>query len=189
MRFPDAQIEALLDRMYPVGSLFLSTLSTNPYILLGYGKWQAFAVGRALVGVDIADPDFDAAEKTSGTKTVTPGGTVSQPTFSGTPFTEIINHTHPVVVTDPGHTHVQGAASTATGPNVGSTPDASTNTRVNSGYSTSSSATGITAGTENPAGGVNSITPEGTVSQPTFSGNLQSNVQPSIAVFVWERIE
>jgi hypothetical protein len=189
MRFPQASptIEDTIHRLYPVGSLFFSVLPTNPAEQLGIGTWEAFAVGRALVGVNAADADFDAAEKTAGSKTVAPSGTVSQPTFSGVPITSVINHTHPVVVTDPGHTHVQGEASVATGGLVGSTPDASTNTRVNAGYSTSSAQTGITAATQNPAGGVASITPQGTVSQPTFAGNASSVVQPSIAIHIWRR--
>lgn len=35
---------------YPVGSLFLSTVSTNPATLLGYGTWVAYGEGRVLVG-------------------------------------------------------------------------------------------------------------------------------------------
>jgi hypothetical protein len=100
----------------------------------------------------------------------TPQGTVSQPTLSINPITEVINHTHPVSVTDPGHSHVQGVNSATTGGLSGYTPDTSSNTRVNSGYSTSSATTGITAAAQAPAGGVSSITPTGTVSQPAFTG-------------------
>lgn len=112
------------------------------------------------------------------TGTVTPAGTISWPagvpTFAGTPFSSVINHTHTVMITDPGHTHVQTVNSATTGPNSGYGVDTSTNNGVNSGYSTASATTGITASTANPAGGVSSITPAGTVAWPagvpTFAG-------------------
>lgn len=94
---------------------------------------------------------------TGGSFSYTPAGTISA-------ITEVINHTHTVNVTDPGHTHVQGVNSATTGPNQGYGTDSSTNTRIDSDYSTSSATTGITAGTDNPAGGVGSIT-------PTFTGD------------------
>jgi hypothetical protein len=140
---------------FPVGSVFVSVVATNPGTLLGYGTWAALGAGRVLVGVNPADPDFDAAKKTGGAKT----------------SSAVVNHTHPVVVTDPGHAHVQGVNSTATGGLSGYTADTSTNTRVNSGYSTSSAVTGVTATTSNPAGGVANF----------------SIMPPFLAVYFWER--
>jgi hypothetical protein len=96
----------------------------------------------------------------------------AQLTHSGTAIgdhviSEVVNHTHPINVTDPGHAHVQGVNSTATGGLAGYTADTSTNTRVNSGYSTSSSQTGITATSNNPSNGVASITLQHSVTQPS----------------------
>lgn len=59
--------EALLERVYPVGSIYMSVNSTNPGTLFG-GTWVSFGEGRVLVGVDANDTDFNAAQKTGGEK-------------------------------------------------------------------------------------------------------------------------
>jgi hypothetical protein len=88
---------------------------------------------------------------TNGTGTVTATGTINTPTlswpagvptFSGTPFTSVINHTHTVT-------------------SVGSSATGST-TNLTGASDTSST----TATAANPAGGVSSITPAGTVAWP-----------------------
>ena len=59
---------------FPVGSVFIAVVSTNPATLLGYGTWSAFGAGRVLVGLDSGDPDFDTVEETGGAKTVASAG-------------------------------------------------------------------------------------------------------------------
>lgn len=54
---------------YPVGAIYMSTISTNPATLLGFGTWTAFAAGRVLVGFDAGQTEFDTVEKTGGAKT------------------------------------------------------------------------------------------------------------------------
>lgn len=128
--------------------------------------------GRMPLGTLQANGDVGS---TGGSDAITPAGSISQPVFTGDLITDVLNHTHSINITDPGHSHVQGVNSTASGGLSGYTADTSTNNRVNSGYSTSSSTTGITAGMENPSGGVASITPSGTVSQPIFTGTQMDN--------------
>jgi hypothetical protein len=41
---------AFLASMYPVGSIYTSTASTNPNTLFGFGTWVAFGAGRVMVG-------------------------------------------------------------------------------------------------------------------------------------------
>lgn len=60
----------ILDAVYPVGSIYISTAGTNPGTFLG-GTWTAFATGRTLVGIDTNDTDFDTSEETGGEKTHT----------------------------------------------------------------------------------------------------------------------
>lgn len=53
----------------PVGSVYLSVVSTNPATLLGYGTWAQIAQGRALLGVG------DGTDANSDTLSVTAEGT------------------------------------------------------------------------------------------------------------------
>ena len=55
---------------HPIGSLFETTVATNPGTLYG-GTWAAWGGGRTPVGVNTADTDFSTVEKTGGEKTHT----------------------------------------------------------------------------------------------------------------------
>ena len=62
----------IMAAVYPVGSLYLNaTNATNPATLLGFGTWVAFGAGRMPVGFNAADPLFDTAEETGGSKDAT----------------------------------------------------------------------------------------------------------------------
>lgn len=166
----------------PAGAIVLVATGTCP---IGFTEVTALD-GRTPIGTLAANANIGA---TGGSDNLTPAGSVSAPTFVGTPFTDIINHTHTVTVTDPGHTHTQASHthtqsvnSATTGGSSGYTPDTSTGTSVTSGYSTgsatpviNSATTGITATSANPAGGVTSITPAGTIGAPAFTGNAADN--------------
>lgn len=56
---------------WPVGSIFLSAVSTDPATMLGGGTWVAIGTGRTMVGFNGADTDFDTALETGGAKTHT----------------------------------------------------------------------------------------------------------------------
>jgi hypothetical protein len=84
-------ITASLQAVYPVGSIYINaTNSANPSTLFGFGTWVAFGTGRVPVGFDAADTNFNAAEKTGGSKDAI-----------------VVSHTHSI--TDPGHTHTSNA--------------------------------------------------------------------------------
>jgi microcystin-dependent protein len=46
-------------------------VNENPGITFGIGVWEAFGIGRTLVGVDVAQVEFDSVQKTGGAKTHT----------------------------------------------------------------------------------------------------------------------
>ena len=64
----DIGTSAIFLASHPVGSLFETTVSTNPGALYG-GTWAAWGGGRVPVGVNTADNDFNTVEKTGGKKT------------------------------------------------------------------------------------------------------------------------
>ena len=64
----DIGTSAVFLASHPVGSLFETTVSTNPGTLYG-GTWAAWGGGRVPVGVNTADSDFNTVEKTGGKKT------------------------------------------------------------------------------------------------------------------------
>lgn len=63
-------INDLPQKIFPVGSIYISVTNTNPSSFLG-GTWVAFGQGRTLVGVDTSQSEFNTVQKTGGAKTVT----------------------------------------------------------------------------------------------------------------------
>jgi len=62
---------SIIGVIYPIGSIYISTLSTNPNTLLGVGTWIRVAEAQYLVGLKAADADFGIVEATGGSKTHT----------------------------------------------------------------------------------------------------------------------
>ena len=60
---------ALLAKIYPVGSLYLSTVNVSPASFLG-GEWVPWGTGRTPVGVDAAQTEFASPEQVGGAKSV-----------------------------------------------------------------------------------------------------------------------
>lgn len=85
-----AFVQTALQAVYPVGSIYINaTNSTNPGTLLGFGTWTAFGAGRVPVGFNAADPLFDIAEETGGSKDAI-----------------VVSHTHTgTTVSNGAHTH------------------------------------------------------------------------------------
>ena len=57
--------------MHPVGSIYMTTVETNPSEIFGFGTWELWGAGRVPVGVDTTQTEFNTIEKTGGAKTHT----------------------------------------------------------------------------------------------------------------------
>jgi len=162
----------LLEIEYPIGCLYISTVSTDPADLFGFGTWSLFGSGRIMVGIDSGDTDFDTAEETRGTKT------------------------HTLVEAEiPAHLHTVNPPSTTSGNN------SATHTHTYTRYSTvthnKSGSAQPACWTGNPGSSVNS----GNASQDhthtvdiaefdsgnAGSGGAHNNLQPYVVVCVWKR--
>lgn len=68
----DGKVNAddFLNKIYPVGAIYLSINNVNPGTLFG-GTWERFGQGRVLVGVNESDSSFNQPKKTGGEKTHT----------------------------------------------------------------------------------------------------------------------
>src|SRR3990167_11384900 len=185
-------IADVLAAVYPVGALYVSTVSTSPATLFGFGTWAAFAAGRVLVGLDATDPDFDVAEETGGAKTVAAVGTNSVPIFTGSAlgthahaYTDIVQHTHAVNITDGGHNHTQNSHN--------HTQDAHSHTQASTTTSTGSTSNRLgTNDTSSTAVNTGNAT---ATNQPEAahthslggSGTALNVVNPYFVVYIWKR--
>jgi len=58
--------DALVNRIYPIGSIYITVMNIDPNTTFGIGSWQAFATGRTLVGIDSNHSKFNTVGKTGG---------------------------------------------------------------------------------------------------------------------------
>ncbi|MFR1619051.1 phage baseplate protein [Megamonas funiformis] len=157
-----AKYAPMLDTMkkiYPVGSIYMSTVSTNPATLFGFGRWEAMPAGRVLLAQGTASWGTYNAGSTGGEAThqLTVG---EMPAHSHKATTNTTgNHTHPI----PLYT-VSGG-----GPAGG--PKYDPNNVINNGTSGSSGNHSHTV-TINNSGN----------NQP------HNNLQPYIVVYMWQRV-
>lgn len=57
--------------MHPVGSIYMTTVASNPADVFGFGTWELWGAGRVPVGIDTEQDEFNEVEKTGGEKEVT----------------------------------------------------------------------------------------------------------------------
>lgn len=151
----------VINAIYPVGSLYMSTVSTDPASVLGVGTWAAYAAGRALVGVgNNGETSWTAGlQRGSETHQLTAAEMPSHTHGPGTLKTDNSgSHTH-------GYTQVYSPAAGGWGDGVG----------VASRFA------------QTGAGGNHTHNVTSGVTAATGGDGAHNNVQPSIGIYVWRR--
>ena len=151
---------------FPVGSLYLSFLSTNPATSLGYGTWVAAAVGRFLVGIDAGQTEFDTVRETGGAKTHV------------LTAAEMPAHTH----TQDAHNHTQNAHSHVIRSQTATTGSA---TSYEHGALDTSSAEAEATETTDPT--TATCVGATATNQNTGGGAAHNNLPPYCVVYAFER--
>ena len=119
-----AFVQAALQALYPIGSIYSSTVSTNPGTLFGFGTWVAYAAGRVLIGTDgstyspgatggsadaiVVSHTHTASSSSSFTGSSVTSGAQSADhthTWSGTTSGQSNSHSHAVTVNSDGSAH------------------------------------------------------------------------------------
>jgi microcystin-dependent protein len=156
----------IVDSIYPVGSIYMSTSSTSPATLFG-GTWTAWGAGKVPVGINTSDTDFATVEKTGGAKTVT------------LTSSQIPSHSHGVGTiagaSAGAHTHTLNLQKTTWSGSSGNkvVVDAT------SGYTALTNKSTASAG-------AHTHTMSGSTAT-TGSGGSHTNLQPYIVCYMWKR--
>jgi len=164
-----AFVRNVMELLHPVGSVYISTVSTNPNTLFGFGTWTAFGSGKVLVGQDTNDSDFNVLEETGGSKTHNHGGSTGGHSLTES---QMPRHYHEYVAPN-SITSPQGGTASY-GIYGGGTPDDGA----------------IRTGTWSAGAGAESGgTETGTSNGASHSHDISSadNMQPYIVVKMWKR--
>lgn len=70
-------VNSVINKIYPIGALYTTTVNSTPQTILGLGTWQRFGEGQVIVGYSTTDSDFGTVV-TAGSGT-TQGGSKTIP--------------------------------------------------------------------------------------------------------------
>ena len=155
-----------LKKVYPVGSIYMSTVSTNPATLFGFGTWEAMPAGRVLL----------AQGKSSWGTTYNAGSTGGEATHKLT-VGELPTHSHT------GNINTKNLSGTFISKSVerdssGIVSNISTNKVGNSSGGSGNTGTEYT---------INASHTHTIVINNKGSSQAHNNIQPYIAVYIWKR--
>ena len=147
-----------LKKVYPVGSIYMSTVSTNPATLFGFGTWEAMPAGRVLL----------AQGKSSWGTTYNAGSTGGEATHQLT-VGELPSHNHSGSTNTTGeHTHTFA---------VTSEENSNDSNKPTVGYNNAGTYTTSSAGNHSHTVTINN----------TGSNTAHNNMMPYISVYMWKR--
>lgn len=176
-------VREFVQKQWPVGSVHISVVATNPADTIGYGTWASLG-GYVLVGYLAGDPDFGTPGATLGAKTK------AISVHAGSAVADHADHTHGVTsnVTVAGHdnhTHTFVQTANAAGDLVAQ--DLTAAGVAAAGTSDGVSATLTHAVTNNAVTSAGaSATLSHTVTQPSDHTALNV-IQPTLVVYMWQR--
>jgi hypothetical protein len=160
--------------LYPIGSIYSSTVSTNPSSSLGFGTWVAYGAGRVLLGTDGSTYPAGATGGSADAIAV-----AHTHTFGATTGAMSANASHTHTATDAGHAHNYTKLSLISGTSSG--PDAnwwSASTQATStGYASVTNSTTNTDHTHSVSG----------TTASTGASGTGANLPPYVAVYLWNR--
>ena len=152
-------ISETLKKVYPVGSIYMSTVSTNPATLFGFGTWEAMPAGRVLL----------AQGKSSWGTTYNAGSTGGEATHTLT-VGELPEHNHIASISTTGnHTHTLNVVDDER--------------RAGNYAAGGASFQNGTATTNSSGNHTHTI-----VINNTGLSQAHNNLQPYISIYIWERI-
>lgn len=163
----------IIKKVYPVGSIYMSTVSTNPATLFGFGTWEAMPAGRVLL----------AQGKSSWGTTYNAGSTGGEATHRLT-VGELPNHGH-TASTD--NINITGGFK-LDGTEMGGTTSASGVFSIGSSF-TPSKGHGNSGGGSNVGRNINfnSTHSHKITINNVGEGQSHNNLQPFISVYIWKR--
>lgn len=172
-----AFVQAAMQAMYPVGSVYINASSTtSPTTLLGFGTWSEIGAGKVLIGQDTGVALFDTLGNTGGSKDAIAVSHTHTNTFA---VESDGAHTH--TTNDPSHSH--GGVTFITGQNAAAGGGNGGNACVStSTTNTSAATTGISIN----SGGSHTHAITGSITSAGSSGT-NANLPPYITVKMWKR--
>lgn len=150
-----------LKKVYPVGSIYMSTVSTNPATLFGFGTWEAMPAGRVLL----------AQGKSSWGTTYNAGSTGGEATHQLT-VGEMPSHNHTGSTNTTGnHSHNTPTTGTYDGDGKGYDPGGGNNPDYTKCFTSEAGSHSHTITIQN-----------------TGSSQSHNNMQPYIVCYIWKRV-
>ena len=174
---------ALVNKMFPVGAIYITAGNTNPGTFLG-GTWTQIAQGRALIGVGTLGSDTYAAGDTGGSSRVTLSiSEIPSHNHGGATGGQSTNHTHDGTTAAAGtHTHTTPLSDGGFFAYSGGGGISGTNRPLGADGTTSS------AGSHTHTFTTGSNTTDHHHSIGTQGGGLaHENRMPYLAVYFWQR--
>lgn len=174
---------ALVNKMFPVGAIYITAGNTNPGTFLG-GTWTQIAQGRTLIGVGTLGSDTYAAGDTGGSSRVTLSiSEIPSHNHDGATGGQSTNHTHSGTTASAGtHTHSTPLSDGGFFPYSGGGGTPGINIPLGADGTTSSAGSHTHTFT---TGGVSVDHTHSIVSQG--GGGAHENRMPYLAVYFWQR--